>query len=75
MDNTQSTQSTDEPLWEAGDLAERWKLSVSQIYSMARDTDPATGIPCIRFGRIVRFVPSVIREIERQRNLNGGQAS
>jgi excisionase family DNA binding protein len=45
----------------AQDLAERWQVSDKLIFKMAAKGE----IPCVRFGRRVRFHPEVIAELER----------
>jgi hypothetical protein len=41
---------------DAAELAKRWRVPVSWVFSATRERTPRTErIPCIRFGRYVRF--------------------
>ena len=48
-----------ETLWTVGDVARFLRCSTSFVYKRAM----AGGLPCVRFGAMVRFDPAIIRAL------------
>jgi excisionase family DNA binding protein len=56
-----------EPLLDVGEVARVLNLKVARVYALAESRDPATRLPAVRVGRLLRFRPEDVRRYVEER--------